>query len=175
VIFIFHTFTLYLPFITEFIAGLLGVFIAFSLDRYIDLWKNENERKKLLLDLRLELDTITEQIKPLLNRLDLPVIFYSDIWDSAISSGQLRLLSSEQLMQFSRLYKLIRENNVTAERLLDLDEEEVMDPISVEDRDTKSFRKFRRKLRIKYLNELRQIQAEIERAFTPPKINWVTG
>jgi hypothetical protein len=170
-IFVFHTFGLYWSFITEFIAGLLGVLVAFSLDRYIDRRRSKNDRKKLLLDLRLELDRITKQIEPLLNRLDKPVIFYSEIWDSAVSSGQLRLISSEQLMQFTRLYKFIRESNFTAEKIIDLDEEQ--EPST--SIDGRAFRKLKRTLRLQYLDELRQIKKQIELAFKPSKINWETG
>lgn len=89
-------------FLTEFSAGLLGVYLAFTLDRTVENRKKEKERKDLLCDLRDELEESKAKLTGKGN------LHFPDIWKSAISSGQIRLLTSEQVRKLSKVYRRIQ-------------------------------------------------------------------
>lgn len=95
----------------------LGVFLAFSLDRAIDWYKRREDRKHLLRDLRNELMEIKGKLTGEGN------LHFPDIWDSAVSSGQIRLLRSDQVMKLSSNYRDVKGIEYEAKRLRDLAEE----------------------------------------------------
>lgn len=92
----------YFDFVTEFLAVVLGIALVFYIDRYSESEKNKQDRRDLLRNLRVELVTIKGTAKD--KRI------YTDIWDSAISSGKLSsLISSQQVIKLTRIYRSIRE------------------------------------------------------------------
>lgn len=95
----------------------LGVFLAFSLDRAIDWGKRKQDRRDLLHDLREELE---ESKKKLTSQ---GILLYPDIWESAISSGQIRLLNSEQVTKLARVYRFIKGTDYEATRVRDVGED----------------------------------------------------
>jgi hypothetical protein len=97
----------------ELLATFLGVFAAFSLDRLIDWIKNFRSREDLKRDLRNELEEIRGKLTGRGLRL------YPDIWDSAISSGQIRLLNSEQVRKLRNVYDLVKGTDYEAMRVRD--------------------------------------------------------
>lgn len=80
----------------------VGVFLAFLLDRAIDWHKRKQKIKDLLRDLREELEESRDKLTGNAN------LHFPDIWKSAISSGQIRLLNSEQVTQLARVYRDIQ-------------------------------------------------------------------
>ena len=115
--------SLFPSFLTEFTAGVLGILIGFGLDRRIDAWKNERDKKDLLSDLRNELEEIKDKLKGV-------HLLYPDIWDSAISSGQIRLLNSEQVRKLASVYRYIKETDYEVLRLRDAEEDSKRKPTS---------------------------------------------
>lgn len=93
----------YFDFFTKFSAAVLGVLLAFLIDRYWESEKKNEDRKDLSKSLRVELEKI--KLTPITEEI------YPDIWDSAISSGKLSLLLSEQVNKLTDLYRRIRELN----------------------------------------------------------------
>ena len=104
-------------YLTEFVAGALGVFLALNLDDFFKERTKEKERKRLLADLKSELEEISQKLTGRGNLLN------PYIWDSAISSGQIRLLDSEQVRELSSIYRDIKSNEYEAIRCRDLGEE----------------------------------------------------
>ena len=95
----------------------LGVFLAFMLDRGIDWYKNRQNKKDLLRDLRNELEGIRDKLTGKGH------LHFPDIWDSAISSGPIRLLESEQVRKLASVYRDVRGIEYEAMRVRDLAEE----------------------------------------------------
>ena len=102
---------------TEFVAGALGVFLALNLDDFFKEKTKEKEKKRLLTDLKTELEGISNKLTGRGNLLN------PYIWDSAISSGQIRLLDSEQARELSSIYREVKSNEYEAIRCRDLGEE----------------------------------------------------
>jgi len=71
------------------LAGIFGILIGFSLDRFSDEQKDIQTKDAFLNLIREELTDIKNSIYPEENRT---LILYTDIWDSVISSGVIRLL-----------------------------------------------------------------------------------
>ena len=94
-----------------------GVFLAFMLDRYIERRKKSQDRSNLLKDLCDELDGIKEKLTGEGH------LHFPDIWDSAISSGQIRLLESDQVRKLASVYRDVRRIEYEAMRVRDLAEE----------------------------------------------------
>jgi len=95
-------------FYTKFVAGFLGVLIGFNLDRIVESSGNRHDKKILLHTLRNELIEINKMLvspSPITGDASM---LYPDIWDSAISSGQLKLLDLEQITKLSKIYRLIK-------------------------------------------------------------------
>jgi len=94
-----------------------GVFLAFLFDRLID-WNNRKRNKKnLLRDLHDELKEIRGKLRGQV------FLLYPDIWDSAISSGQIRLLTSEQVTKLATVYRFIKGTDYEAMRVRDAKED----------------------------------------------------
>ena len=101
----------------ELLITFLGVFLAFTLDRAIDMYYNRRDRRDLLRDLHNELEETKGKLTGAASML------YPDIWDSAISSGQIRLLKSEQVTKLARVYRRIKGTQYEAMRLRDAAED----------------------------------------------------
>lgn len=96
----------------QFAVTFLGVFLAFGLDRTIDWWKNRGAKNDLLRDLHDELETTKNKIPPQTKDV---LMLYPEVWDSTISSGQIRLLNSEQVKKLTVLYREIKGTQYEAE------------------------------------------------------------
>ena len=94
--------SIFLQFLAEFTAGFLGILIGFSIERYRESGKKNQDRKDLLRDLHDELEEIKGKLT------GKAFMLYPDIWDSAISSGQIRLLNSEQVTKLAKVYRQIK-------------------------------------------------------------------
>lgn len=86
----------------ELLVTFAGVFLAFMLDRLIDWRKDQKTKQELLRNLALELNRVKESLVSEASRLN------HDIYDSAVASGKLILLTSEQLMKITNVYIKIR-------------------------------------------------------------------
>lgn len=95
----------------------IGVFLAFLLDRFIDWRKMNRDRRSLLSELHTELVGIKT------NLTGEGKLHFPDIWESAVSSGQLRLLNSEQVAKLASVYKQVKGLEYEAKRTRDLAEE----------------------------------------------------
>jgi hypothetical protein len=100
----------------QLIVTFLGVFFAFMLDRAIDWRKKNQDKKHLVLDLRNELERIKDELTGKGN------LHFPDIWDSAISSGQIRLLQSELVLRLESIYRDVKGIEYEAKRVRDLAE-----------------------------------------------------
>jgi hypothetical protein len=103
--------------VLELVVTFSGVFLAFMLDRGIDRYKEWRSKKDLLRSLSFELKGLEEKLTGNAYKL------YTDIWDSAVASGQLQLLGSEQLQKLTRVYSKIKGTDYEAERVRDAKED----------------------------------------------------
>ena len=118
-------------FAPEVLAVLLGLLIGFGIDRYIDSYKKERDKKDLLSALSNELKTIKGTA--ITDRI------YPDIWDSAISSGKLsNLLNPEQEIELTKVYRSIRELDNERERVMQAKED-----LGIWGKESMSYRRFR--------------------------------
>jgi hypothetical protein len=103
---------LFLEFVIAYVSGVFGILLGFSLDRLIDRVKDGQTKKEFL-------NLINEELTEIKRKLDLKTnkaeILYTDVWDSAISSGAVRLLSVGQVTELSRVYKSIKSFSFEAE------------------------------------------------------------
>jgi len=107
----------YFGFLTEFLAALLGVYLAFTIDRYWESQKKKEDRKNLLDNLRAELERIDR-------KLGHANLLYPRVWQSAVSSGRLTLLfSSEELSKLTKVYNFVEGIEYEAKRLRDAKED----------------------------------------------------
>jgi hypothetical protein len=102
--------------VLELSVTFFGVFLAFMLDRLIDWRKEQQAKKELLKNLSCELNELKKSLTGEALRL------YPNIWDSAISSGKLELLNSEQLHKLTNVYRKIKETDYEAVRIRDAKE-----------------------------------------------------
>lgn len=107
----------FLKLFPQLLVTFLGVFLAFMLDRGIDVRNRRRDKRDLLRDLRDEL----EETKGNLNGKGL--MLYPDVWDSAVSSGQIRLLNSDQVTKLARVYRYVKGTEYEAKRRRDAFEE----------------------------------------------------
>ena len=110
----------FVSFLTEFSAGLLGIYLGLQLDRIREQRKKNQNKKDLLHQLHTELEEIKTKLFPQTKSV---LMLYPDIWNSAISSGQIRLLNSEQITKFTKVFRFIRGTQYEAERVRDAIEE----------------------------------------------------
>lgn len=106
----------------EVVATVLGVLLAFSMNAVYEENKKDDAKRTLLNDLHNELEYVKTRIYP---QTTTNYIIYPDIWDSAKSSGDLRLLDSKQLIELTKIYYYIKSTSYYAERLRDIDEESI--------------------------------------------------
>jgi hypothetical protein len=99
--------------VLELSVTFFGVFLAFMLGRLIDWKKEQQAKKELLKNLSCELNEIKKGLTGDAYRL------YPDVWDSAVSSGQLDLLDSEQLSKLTKVYRIIKGTDYEAIRVRD--------------------------------------------------------
>jgi len=104
--------TTFLNFLTSFVAGILGILIGFGLDRKIEQIKNNRIKRDYLTLIHYELEEIKGKIYPQVKSVNM---LYPEIWDSLISSGIIRLLSSEQVTKLSKVYRFIKGTQFEAE------------------------------------------------------------
>jgi hypothetical protein len=102
--------------VLELAVTFLGVFLAFMLDRLIDWKKRQHSKKDLLKNLSCELNELKKSLTGDAYKL------YPDIWDSAVSSGQLELLDSDQLSKLTNVYRKIKGTDYEATRVRDAKE-----------------------------------------------------
>ena len=102
--------------VLELSVTFFGVFLAFMLDRLIDWRKEQQAKKELLKNLSYELNELKKSLTGDAYRL------YPDVWDSAVSSGQLNLLSSEQLNKLTKVYHTVKGTDYEAIRVRDAKE-----------------------------------------------------
>jgi hypothetical protein len=97
--------------VLELAVTFFGVFLAFMLDRLIDWRKEQKAKEELLRNLACELNRMKDNLTGDAYRL------YPDIWDSAVSSGQLKLLDSDQLSKLTNVYRKIKDTDYEATRV----------------------------------------------------------
>jgi hypothetical protein len=100
----------------ELIVTFSGVFLAFMLDRVIDWRKEQQSKTELLKNISCELNELKKSLIGDVYRL------YPDVWDSAIASGKLDLLNSEQLKKLTNVYRKIKGTDYEAVRVRDAKE-----------------------------------------------------
>lgn len=115
IVFLLLGLSVFFDFVTEFFAGLFGVLIAFLIEDKAQKHKENDDRDNLCRDIRDELYQIRESMEN-------EHLFYPDIWDSAVASGQLRLLNSDQTRVLTNVYRDIRRIGYDSTRLEEFDE-----------------------------------------------------
>jgi hypothetical protein len=111
---IFAEFAKYFP---QLFVTFVGVFLAFMLDRLIEWRRKSQDKKDLLQDLHVELEGIRD------NLTGAGELHFPDIWESTISSCQIRLLKSDQVRKLASVYHDVRASEYEAMRTRDLAEE----------------------------------------------------
>lgn len=111
----------YTTFFVGFVATFFGVLFAFNLDRVVDFQKSDRDKKDLKRLLHNELEYLKSRIYP--QEKNSVYMLYPDIWDFAVSSGQLRLLDSEQVIKIVNVYRSVKGTSYEASRIRDAIEE----------------------------------------------------
>ena len=112
----FSNYDLFFNFASEFLAVIIGILLVFAVDRFWEAEKNKLQRKDLLANLYVEL----KRISSILTQGNL---LYPMVWDSAVSSGELGLLTSEQVTKLANLYALIKGTEYEAKKVQDMKED----------------------------------------------------
>ena len=99
-------------FLTGLLAGIFGILIGFSLDRVSEVDKDNQTKTDFLNLIREELTDTKNNIYPQKKET---YILYTDIWDSMISTGVIRLLTTQQVTKLSKVYKSIKGASYEAE------------------------------------------------------------
>ena len=86
----------------ELLVTFAGVFLAFMLDRLIDWRRDEKIKKVLLRNIAHELNRLKDDLTGEAKRIS------HDVYDSAVASGRLNFLASEQLMKITNVYTKIK-------------------------------------------------------------------
>jgi len=108
----FYSSAIFFSFLTSWSAGILGILIGFALDRKIEQIKDNRVKKDFLKLIYGELTEIRGKIPPQSQSV---LMLYPEVWDSLISSGVIRLLSSEQVTKLSKIYRNIKGTQYEAE------------------------------------------------------------
>lgn len=108
----FYSPTIFLSFLTSLSAGILGIMMGFALDRKIEQIKDNRVKRDFLGLIHDELIEIKDSIFPQTKDV---CLFYPVIWDSIISSGVIRLFSSEQVTKLSKVYNYAKGHLFEAE------------------------------------------------------------
>lgn len=99
-------------FLSGLLAGIFGILIGFSLNKVSEINKSNQTKNDFLNLIREELTDTKKSIYPQKEGVH---ILYTDIWDSIISSGVIRMLTTEQVTKLSRVYKSIKVVSYEAE------------------------------------------------------------
>jgi hypothetical protein len=98
------------------IVVLLGFILGYGTNRYTEVYKRKKDKKNLLSNINDELNKIMNVLTGTLppNRLHAP------IWDSAIASGLLRLLSLDQMKSLAEVYNVVKDVDEDAKKVKEL-------------------------------------------------------
>ena len=107
----------FFEFLTEFMAVLLGISFVVCIDRFQESDKNKKDKRNLLSKLRNELEQVRDNLTGQGN------LHYPELWDSAVSSGQLRLLNMNEATRLATVYRFIKRTEYEAKRVRDLAED----------------------------------------------------
>jgi hypothetical protein len=109
-------FAIYLDFGTEFIAGVLGIYLGFAIEGKRKQWERKKSGKELLQQIHGELQQMIQKLTGAYypERLQVP------IWDSTVASGQLNLFNMEQLRSLTGVYGFVKEVDWDSQRIRDL-------------------------------------------------------
>jgi hypothetical protein len=99
--------------LSELIGTLVGILIGFGLDRTYTGYKDRKHRRELKINLKEELTKCQELLTGKGNLL--PTV----MWNSAISSGDIGLLSFADRTKIASLYFQIDNHNYEAKRVRD--------------------------------------------------------
>ncbi len=105
---------IFIEFLIGFIAGALGILRGFGIQGLIDDDKDNKMANDFLNLIRNELEEIRNKTADS-NNIGL---LYTDAWDSAVSSGIIRLLNAKQVLELSKIYKSIRDYTLQAKIFL---------------------------------------------------------
>jgi hypothetical protein len=106
----------YITLALELTVTFAGVFLAFMLDRAIDWNKERQTRNELIKNIACELKEMKKILTGDAYKL------YPDVWDSAVASGKLELLNSDQLAKLTNVYRKIKGTDYEAVRVRDAKE-----------------------------------------------------
>lgn len=144
-------------FLTGITSGILGILLGFSLDRIIERVKDNKIKRDFLNLIYKELNEIKGLISPQVTEVNL---LYTDIWDSVVSSGVIRLLDFEQVTKLSNLYKSIKGTSYEAEWVRRDFEEFQSTPINADER--KVIEKKCIKIRNRHFERMQLISKQID-------------
>jgi hypothetical protein len=99
-------------FLATFVAGLLGIFFGFLLDR---AHEREKEKQTEATFIKYTQEELTEIRKMPSNDSSQFHILHTDIWDSMVSSGILGLLEPDLVSKLATLYRQIKDASFEAE------------------------------------------------------------
>ena len=103
--------------LSQLLVTFLGVFLAFALNRYIEKQKRREDEKTLFIHLFNELNDVRAKLMK-----EEPLSF-PDVWESIISSGQMRVLDPLQAILITRVYREIIQAQEIQEKNQDLIEQ----------------------------------------------------
>ena len=101
-------------FAIEILATLLGVYSAFYLERISEEKRKENTRRELLISLKEELERGSDLLNGRGNLLP------TDTWSSAVSSGNLMTLKTNERIKLRQIYEEIKNHNYEAKMVREL-------------------------------------------------------
>jgi len=97
---------IFFNFLTEFTAGVLGILIGFSLDRYIELWKKVRVSRQIVNQILVELNDNLELVSDFKVRWEREHYFFglfqTSIWN--MLSSRLEIDDIEILFELGSLY-----------------------------------------------------------------------
>ena len=98
-----------LSILAQFLPTFLGVLLAFALTRWWEKRSEREQKDKLKRAFKSELDICMDKLRPM-NGQYVPTI----VWEGAVGSGVLRLLSPEEVIRLSNVYAGFRNYNYEA-------------------------------------------------------------
>ena len=148
-----------LDFWVSWMAGILGIMTGFALDRKFEQTRDERVKNDFLALMRNELTEIRGKIPP---QTKIPLMLYPEVWDSFVSSGLIRLLSSEQVTKLSNVYKTIKGTQYEAEWVRRLVEKAECTPDIEKEKKERVIARYNF-LQNSYVGHGKQLTEEIER------------
>ena len=110
----------FVEFLILFSAGFLGILVSLTLNESMETGKDKRIARDFLNLIHMELAEIKNDVDTKKSHV---FIVYTYIWDSMVSSGLLRLLTSDQVGKLSVLYKEIKGASYESERVNHIYEE----------------------------------------------------